>query len=175
MLFAVKDCPYNKKMTRLKMLLYLILIPNHNFYFLCEKIKIMLEIKEIKPSETLDLRHRILSPNKSIDSIILAEDDLGQHFGLFKEAQLIAVISLFIENDVAQFRKFATETAEQNKGYGSILLNRVIEEAIENNVKNLWCNARITALSFYEKFGFEVVSEKWITKDVEYVKMERTF
>lgn len=135
----------------------------------------MLEIKEIKPSETLDLRHRILSPNKSIDSIILAEDDSGQHFGLFKDAKLIAVISLFIENDVAQFRKFATETSEQNKGYGSILLNQVIEESIKNNVKNLWCNARITALCFYKKFDFEVVSEKWITNEVEYVKMQRMF
>jgi predicted GNAT family N-acyltransferase len=153
----------------------MILASNRNFYFLCKKIKIMLEIKEIKPSETLDLRHRILSPHKSIDSIILAEDDSGQHFGLFKDMQLISVISLFIENDMAQFRKFATETTEQNKGYGSILLNRVIEESIKNNVKNLWCNARITALGFYEKFGFEVVSEKWITNDVEYVKMERTF
>ena len=119
----------------------------------------MLEIKEIKPSETLDLRHRILSPKKSIDSIILAEDDSGQHFGLFKDNQLISVISLFIENDTAQFRKFATENSEQNKGYGSILLNHIVEESLKNNVKNLWCNARLTALIFYEKFGFEVVSE----------------
>ena len=135
----------------------------------------MLKIKEIKPLETLDLRHRILSPKKSIDSIILAEDDSGQHFGLFKDNQLISVISLFIENDTAQFRKFATENSEQNKGYGSILLNHIIEESLKNNVKNLWCNARVTALGFYEKFGFEVVSEKWIKNDIEYVKMERRF
>jgi phosphoribosylformimino-5-aminoimidazole carboxamide ribotide isomerase len=132
----------------------------------------MLEIKEIKPSETLDLRHRILSPNKSVDSIILIEDDAGQHFGLFQSEKIVSVISLFVENDNAQFRKFATETTEQNKGYGSILLNYIIEESIKNNVKNLWCNARLTALGFYEKFGFEVVSEKWIKNDIEYVKME---
>ena len=134
----------------------------------------MLEIKEIQPSETLDLRHRILSPNKSVDSIILTEDDAGQHFGLFQSEKIVSVISLFVENDNAQFRKFATETTEQHKGYGSILLNYVIEESVKNNVTNLWCNARLTALGFYEKFGFEVVSEKWIKNDIEYVKMERT-
>ena len=134
----------------------------------------MLEIKEIKPSETLDLRHRILSPNKSVNLIILAEDDAGQHFGLFQSEKIVSVISLFVENDNAQFRKFATETTEQHKGYGSILLNYVIEESVKNNVTNLWCNARLTALGFYEKFGFEVVSEKWIKNDIEYVKMERT-
>ena len=134
----------------------------------------MLEIKEIKPSETSDLRHRILSPNKSVNLIILAEDDAGQHFGLFQSEKIVSVISLFVENDNAQFRKFATETTEQHKGYGSILLNYIIEESVKNNVKNLWCNARLTALRFYEKFGFEVVSEKWIKNDIEYVKMERT-
>ena len=134
----------------------------------------MLEIKEIQPSETLDLRHRILSPNKSVNLIILAEDDAGQHFGLFQSEKIVSVISLFVENDNAQFRKFATETTEQHKGYGSILLNYVIEESVKNNVTNLWCNARLTALGFYEKFGFEVVSEKWIKNDIEYVKMERT-
>ena len=134
----------------------------------------MLEIKEIQPSETLDLRHRILSPNKSVNLIILAEDDAGQHFGLFQSEKIVSVISLFVENDNAQFRKFATETTEQHKGYGSILLNYIIEESVKNNVKNLWCNARLTALRFYEKFGFEVVSEKWIKNDIEYVKMERT-
>ena len=134
----------------------------------------MLEIKEIQPSETLDLRHRILSPNKSVNLIILAEEDAGQHFGLFQSEKIVSVISLFVENDNAQFRKFATETTEQHKGYGSILLNYVIEESVKNNVTNLWCNARLTALGFYEKFGFEVVSEKWIKNDIEYVKMERT-
>lgn len=120
----------------------------------------MLEINEMKTLETLDLRHRILSPHNSVDSIILSEDDSGQYFGLFKNAQFISFVSLFIENDTAQFCKFATETSEQNKGYGSILLNHIIEETIKNNVKCLWCNARVTALNFYNKFGFEVVSEK---------------
>ena len=135
----------------------------------------MLEIKQIRPSETWEIRHRVMWANKPFDDIKLPNDDTGLHFGLFRDDVLLSVISLFIENDTAQFRKFATETSEQNKGYGSILLNHVIEESIKNNVKNLWCNARMTALSFYEKFGFEVVSEKWIKNDIEYVKMERTF
>jgi predicted GNAT family N-acyltransferase len=135
----------------------------------------MLKIKNIQASETWDLRHRVMAPNRPFDSIKLPKDDDGFHFGLFKEEKLISVISLFIENDVAQFRKFATEILEQNKGYGSILLNHIIEESIKNNVKNLWCNARMTALGFYEKFGFKAVSETWMDSYIEYVKMERRF
>jgi predicted GNAT family N-acyltransferase len=134
-----------------------------------------LKIKNIQASEAWDLRHRVMATNRPFDSIKLPKDDYGLHFGLFHEEKLISVISLFIENDVAQFRKFATEISEQGKGYGSILLNHIIEESIKNNVKNLWCNARMTALGFYEKFGFEAVSETWINHEIEYVKMERRF
>ena len=135
----------------------------------------MLKIKNIQASETWDLRHRVMAPNRLFDSIKLPKDEEGLHFGLFEEEKLISVISLFIENDTAQFRKFSTEISEQNKGYGSILLNHTIEESIKNNVKNLWCNARMTALRFYEKFEFKAVSETWMDNEIEYVKMERRF
>jgi predicted GNAT family N-acyltransferase len=134
-----------------------------------------LKIKIIQASETWDLRHRVMATNRPFNSIKLPKDEEGLHFGLFHEEKLISVISLFIENDTAQFRKFATEISEQGKGYGSILLNHIIEESIENNVKYLWCNARMTALGFYEKFRFKSVSETWIDNDIEYVKMERRF
>jgi predicted GNAT family N-acyltransferase len=135
----------------------------------------MLKIKNIQASETWDLRHRVMAPNRPFDSIKLPKDEEGLHFGLFDEEKLISVISLFVENNTAQFRKFATELSEQGKGYGSILLKHIIEKSIKNNIKNLWCNARITALSFYEKFGFEAVSETWMDHEIEYVKMERRF
>ena len=135
----------------------------------------MLTIKNIQASETWDLRHRVMAPNRPFDSIKLPKDEEGLHFGLFEEEKLISVISLFIENDMAQFRKFATEISEQNKGYGSILLNHIIEESVKNNVKNIWCNARMSAFGFYEKFGFKAISETWMGNEIEYIKMERMF
>jgi predicted GNAT family N-acyltransferase len=132
-----------------------------------------IKIKHLQASETWDLRHRVMSPNRPFDSIKLPKDDEGLHFGLFQEDKLISVISLFINNETAQFRKFATEISEQGKGYGSILLKHIIEESIKQNVKNLWCNARVSALGFYQKFGFEAVSETWMDNEIEYVKMEK--
>jgi predicted GNAT family N-acyltransferase len=132
-----------------------------------------LEIKNIQASETWNLRHRVMSPNRPFDSIKLPKDDEGLHFGLFQDDKLISVISLFIKNETAQFRKFSTEISEQGKGYGSILLKHIIEESIKQKVKNLWCNARLSALGFYQKFGFEAVSETWMDNGIEYVKMER--
>ena len=131
----------------------------------------MLEIKQIQPSETWEIRHRVMWANKPFDGIKLPSDENGLHFGLFKDDVLISVISLFIENNTAQFRKFATETAEQGKGYGAKLLTYLMEECIKKDIKTLWCNARTSASGFYEKFGFEIVSEPWVKEGIEYVKM----
>jgi predicted GNAT family N-acyltransferase len=132
----------------------------------------MIEIKQIQPSETWEIRHRVMWAGKSFDDIKLPNDDFGLHFGLFKDEVLISVVSLFLENNTAQFRKFATETAEQGKGYGAKLLEHIIQEAITQNAKSIWCNARTSASGFYEKFGLNVVSDTWVKDGVEYVKME---
>jgi predicted GNAT family N-acyltransferase len=133
----------------------------------------MLEIKQIQPSETWEIRHRVMWAGKPFEDVKLPNDDYGLHFGLFRDNILLSVVSLFIENDVAQFRKFATETEEQGKGYGAKLLEYLIQKCIEKNVKTLWCNARTSASGFYEKFGLKVVSDAWIKDGIEYIKMSR--
>jgi predicted GNAT family N-acyltransferase len=133
----------------------------------------MLEIKQIQPSETWEIRHRVMWAGKPFEDIKLPNDDAGLHFGLFRDGVLLSVVSLFIENDIAQFRKFATETEEQGKGYGAKLLEHLIQECIKKNVKTLWCNARTSASGFYEKFGLKVVSDAWVKGGIEYIKMSR--
>lgn len=133
----------------------------------------MIEIKQIQPSETWQLRHRVMWADKPFDDIKLPNDDDGLHFGLFNDGILLSVVSVFIENNSAQFRKFATEISEQGKGYGAKLLNRLIQECINQNITTFWCNARTSVSGFYEKFGLTIVSDAWIKDGIEYVKMSR--
>ena len=86
---------------------------------------------------------------------------------------MLSVVSLFIENNSAQFRKFATEISEQRKGYWAKLLDHLIQECINQNVITFWCNARTSSSGFYEKFGLVIVSDAWIKDGIEYVKMSR--
>lgn len=133
----------------------------------------MIEIKQIQPSETWEIRHQVMWADKPFDDIKLPNDDMGLHFGLFMDGILLSVVSLIIENDIAQFRKLATQTAEQGKGYGVKLLTYLIKVCIERNVKTIWCNARTSASGLYEKLGLVIVSDAWVRDGVEYVKMSR--
>ncbi|MDP5273068.1 GNAT family N-acetyltransferase [Chengkuizengella axinellae] len=132
-----------------------------------------MEIKKISKEKTWNLRHTVMWPNKELDYIKLDQDDSGIHYGLFEKGRLISVVSLFIENEDAQFRKFATLQSEQGKGFGSKLLNHVVEEAKRVGIKRIWCNARLNKSSFYKKFGLQESEHKFQKGGLDYVIMER--
>lgn len=134
-----------------------------------------MEIKKIAAKDTWDVRHRVMWPNENIAYVQLPEDDEGIHYGLFKDSELISVISVFFRDGEAQFRKFATDKNEQGRGYGSALLSYLMEEIRQKDVTKVWCNARSEKTLFYQKFGMEIRGEKYYRGSIEYVKMEKTF
>lgn len=132
-------------------------------------------IAEITAKETLLIRHQVMWPDRSIDYVKLPNDDQGKHFGLFINDQLISVISLFIVDQEAQFRKFATLSEHQGKGYGSLLLKHIMNVAAEQNIQKIWCNARMDKSDYYKKFGLTLTHETFDKGGINYVIMERTF
>ena len=125
-------------------------------------------IRQIKPEQTYPLRHAVLWPDKPFDYVMLKEDAEGRHFGAFRDADLVAVISLFEESGVARFRKFATRPDCQRQGVGTHLLNRVIEEARNLGAHTLWCDARLSAADFYRRFGMEPEGEVFHKGSIPY-------
>ncbi|MGB0976233.1 MAG: GNAT family N-acetyltransferase [Prolixibacteraceae bacterium] len=134
-----------------------------------------IRIEEITAKETYPLRHEVMWPNKPLEYVILKDDEEGKHWGLIVDQKLTSVISLFIQEEEAQFRKFATKESAQGKGLGTRLLKYVIEEVKKQHISRLWCNARIDKASFYEKFGLTKTEQTYTKGGIEYVIMERRF
>ncbi|MEH7236826.1 GNAT family N-acetyltransferase [Bacillus sp. JJ1562] len=130
-------------------------------------------ITKIDKEKAWEVRHKVMWPDRDFDYIKLEDDDVGNHFGLFEEDKLISVISLFITNKVAQFRKFATLQHEQGRGYGSRLLDYVIKEAENRDLKRIWCNARKNKVDFYKKFGLQETDFTFTKGGKSYVIMEK--
>lgn len=133
------------------------------------------KITEITPDKALPIRHEVMWPDRPFDYVELPNDDQGQHFGLFLNESLISVISLFIENQQAQFRKFATLNEHQGQGYGSLLLQHVFRLAEQQQFKRIWCNARMDKSSYYAKFGMKLTDNTFNKGGLDYVIMEKTF
>jgi GNAT superfamily N-acetyltransferase len=130
-----------------------------------------IQIEQIHPILTLRIRHEAMYPDQPYDSVKLANDDEGIHFGLYADEQLSAVVSLFEQGDECQFRKFATLPEAQGKGLGKMLLAHIIDYERAHGTKRLWCNARLNAAGFYEKFGFQKTEDTFFENGYDFVIM----
>ena len=114
-------------------------------------------------------------PNKLIEYVALPNDENGRHFGLFVNGQITSIISIFTEGNEVQFRKFATLIEFQGLGYGTVLLEKIIDLIKKEGVRRLWCNARVEKSNFYKRFKLKPTDEIFKKDGIEYVIMEHYF
>ncbi|HAK80200.1 MAG TPA: GNAT family N-acetyltransferase [Runella sp.] len=132
-------------------------------------------IQEISPAQTYPLRHQVLWPDKPVEFVKVPDDKQGIHLGYFLDEKLVSVISLFMdEHKIARFRKFATHPDLQRKGIGSQLLKATFERAKSAGASTLWCDARLDAQPFYERFGMKPEGKIFHKGTIPYVKMSTT-
>ncbi|CAA7266079.1 unnamed protein product [Cyclocybe aegerita] len=157
-----------------------------------------IQLDKITANQTLLLRHSVLWPEKDISEMVLPEDKTGKHYGAFlpHTGDPVAVISLFVEEApidknsdleatahssamvyrhprAVRFRKFACEQQYQGKGIGTRLLTYALSMArSELDVVMAWCDARTTALGWYQKRGFVAFGAAFYKGPVEYVRLK---
>ena len=134
-----------------------------------------MEIKKITPEETIHLRQLTLRQHQSAEELIYPGDhDIDTvHFGVFIDLQLEGIASIYKEamkenakSDSWRLRGMATSEKFRSKGYGAKLMNECLDHMKKQNGKLVWCNARITAEPFYEKFGMKRIGEVFHPEDL---------
>jgi phosphoribosylformimino-5-aminoimidazole carboxamide ribotide isomerase len=130
-------------------------------------------IQPVPLNEVWAMRRQVMYPQESIGFVKLEDDETGLHLGLYDLGELVSVISVFEKDGAVQFRKFATQTNWQGKGYGTSLLQYVMNWAQRSGKKSIWCNARFTATGIYKKFGMQAVGMPWQKYGLDFIKMEK--
>jgi predicted GNAT family N-acyltransferase len=126
-------------------------------------------VRFISSQETLPLRSKILRNNLPLESCVFDTDKVegAFHLGCFVENELVAIASFFPKNyrDQTtlgyQLRGMATATGHLGKGYGSMLIDFAKIQLHTAKAKYVWCNARTSAIAFYQKLGFELISSEF--------------
>ena len=55
----------------------------------------------------------------------------------------------------------ATEADVRGAGFGAALVAACVEHVAASGGGELWCNARMGAVGFYRRMGFDVVSDEF--------------
>ena len=132
-----------------------------------------IQIEQIPYYLTWKIRQEVMYPGKPIEVVQLTDDQEGLHFGLYVGITLTSIVSLFQQDDSMQFRKFATLQAAQHNGFGTLLLNHIIEFSRKEGATNLWCNARKNISKFYESFGFTQTEKTFHRNGYDYLIMKK--
>jgi GNAT superfamily N-acetyltransferase len=153
------------------------------------------QIVPIAAEDTYKLRREVLWPKASLLEVQLAVDFVSIHLGAYAHEQEdpsgnrvpIGVVTIHVsqsedksalaalssEKLEAQFRKLAVAPEWQGQGIGSKLVEQAVIVASDAGAHSLWCDARTSALSFYERLGMQTEGNSFMRKGVEYVKMRR--
>ena len=139
-------------------------------------------IHEVDPSVTRELRRRVLRPHQSISELVdPGEDDPSTvFFAAHRGEEVVGTAGLYREpspggdENARRIRAMATAPQVRGQGVGELLLDACVDRARREGASTVWCNARVGAQGFYERYGFAVASEPFDVADIgPHVRMER--
>lgn len=104
---------------------------------------------------------------------LLAEDN--QIHLVYKRGTYVLACAVLVPIDDVRIkmRQVAVDEGLQGQGYGQTLIKFVEAHAKDMGYKTMECNARRTAVPFYEKMGYKVISELFYEVGIPHFKMER--
>ena len=130
----------------------------------------MTEIVEITAADTHDLRRRVLRDGTPSDVVVWEGDTEPTTFHLgVREADAVIAISTWLRRrypdrpaeEAVQLRGMATEPTWRGTGVSARLLLAGLDRCADEGATLVWARARIAALSFYTRHGFEAVGPEY--------------
>ncbi|MGO9877170.1 MAG: GNAT family N-acetyltransferase [Acidimicrobiia bacterium] len=143
------------------------------------------QIQRVTAAQTFPLRQRVLRPHDPLDELASPVDDDSEtaHFAAIDEGTVIGAAS--VQRETApwapqlrrsswRLRGMATAEDRRSQGVGRSVLAAVIEHVRLHGGGLVWCNARLAAVSFYERAGFVARGERWDDPTIgPHIAMER--
>lgn len=126
----------------------------------------------IAPADTHALRQRVLRPHQDVaDMVYLGDDDpRAVHAGVADAAgqPWRGIVSITPQagaglegDDVWRLRGMAVDDGARGRGYGRVVMDFAVAEARARGARRFWCNARETAVRFYQRAGWSIVSDRF--------------
>jgi GNAT superfamily N-acetyltransferase len=124
-----------------------------------------MQIIEIKASETLSLRNKILRPGLDLSLCHYPgdSDDSTHHLGCIANNELVGIVSIYERSNSEvhsgcgfQIRAMATCETVRGQGLGLNLLKAAQEKAFDSGANYIWANARASAIGFYRRAGYTI-------------------
>lgn len=129
-------------------------------------MKNFVDIKKVPVEEIKALRFKVLWPHLSGEEACEIQADRAEgtfHLAAYLDGKVVGTSTFIIdvnpkfeEKNQYRLRAMATDPAIRGFGVGAKIIRAAEEELRKQNVKLLWCDARLMATGFYEKLNFKI-------------------
>lgn len=124
------------------------------------------EYRRVDVERIIPLRHRVLRPDQPYEAARF-DGDLDpstRHYAALRQGEPISCLTLMASTwdgrPAWQLRGMATDATFRRRGIGrAILIAGLADAACDAPEWGAWCNARTSAIGFYERLGWTVASE----------------
>lgn len=129
-------------------------------------------VKPIAAADTYELRRRVLRDGTASSDVAFVGDAEALHLGVIIDGAIVAISSWIPAPyppqplvSATRLRGMATAPSWRSRGLGTALLQAGFE-ACRSDHDLVWAYARIPALSFYERHGFQTPDTEAFTDHV---------
>lgn len=130
--------------------------------------------KEYK--QMIDLRHELLRKplNLTFEKDELDKEENDILIGAFEEEKMLGCCLLTrVDKKCVRLRQMAVQNNLQGKGIGAAMLNFAENVARDMGYKNVMMHARLTAIGFYKKLGYNITSNEFFELSIPHFIMEK--
>lgn len=124
----------------------------------------LLRMREIVLRLPLGMRYTAVDIQKERNEWIYACEDQGE---------ILSSCQFILEDAKAKMRQVATAKHHQSKGLGKRLYTYCEAELKQQGIREIYCHARKSAIPFYEKLNFKIISEEFEEVGIPHVKMKK--
>lgn len=104
-------------------------------------------------------------------------DKTAMHAWIAEDGKMIAYARFYMKNQrkrTVQIGRLVVAKDKRRKRYASFLMRSIMDDAKRMlDAKQLYLEAQVYAIPFYERLGFKVCSEEFLEDGIPHVKMER--
>lgn len=138
-------------------------------------MKVIKVSTEQQLNDAFDIRKRVFVEEQHVD----AEEEIDEfenesvHFVLYDENKAVGAGRFRIINGKGKVERICILPTYRGKGAGKLVMDAIQDYAASQNIHLLKLNAQTHAIHFYEKLGYEVVSEEFMDAGIPHKTMEK--
>jgi predicted GNAT family N-acyltransferase len=129
---------------------------------------VTVRVQSVRAEVVRPLRAAVLRPGLPLEQSVYPQDDLPSTLhlaALDPEGRVVGCATFFPEPldgvPAWRLRGMAADPGVRGTGVGVRLLDAGLTAAVAAGVPLVWCNARTSAIGFYRRAGFAVVSDEF--------------